>query len=234
MSDSTSIPDLLPVLSRGKHRNPRKGACFMELASYLAGERWSDRPACTHALLAEVARNTNDRTSDAGRPRLAPLIPSVVGLFPEDPRTDARVTLQCALTALPVAPYERQRSLAVGVLACRRQLHALGDDDGGGLLERARQVLEDVPDAGRWAVRFSARSGLDRLDTSPRHFRRFSAPSIVALAARSLAEAAVPSSDDLLVSMLEGAIEQCRALAPVAAPTRVDQHRWQQAAALTR
>jgi hypothetical protein len=38
-------PALLPVLSRGKHRNPRKGACFMEFASLLAGERWSDHPA---------------------------------------------------------------------------------------------------------------------------------------------------------------------------------------------
>ncbi len=28
----------------------------MELASYLAGERWSDHPACTHPLLAEAAR----------------------------------------------------------------------------------------------------------------------------------------------------------------------------------
>ena len=25
------LPDMLPLLSRGKHRNPRKGACFMEL-----------------------------------------------------------------------------------------------------------------------------------------------------------------------------------------------------------
>jgi hypothetical protein len=58
---STSSPDLLPVLSRGKHRNPRRGACFMELASFLAGERWSDHPSCTHPLLAEVARNVNDR-----------------------------------------------------------------------------------------------------------------------------------------------------------------------------
>ena len=49
-------PALLPVLSRGKHRNPRKGACFMEFASLLAGERWSDHPACTHPLLAAVAQ----------------------------------------------------------------------------------------------------------------------------------------------------------------------------------
>ena len=54
------LPDMLPVLSRGKHRNPRKGACFMELASYLAGERWSDHPACTHPLLAAIARLVNE------------------------------------------------------------------------------------------------------------------------------------------------------------------------------
>ena len=30
------VPDGLPVLSRGKHRSPRKGACFMEMASVLA------------------------------------------------------------------------------------------------------------------------------------------------------------------------------------------------------
>ena len=64
-SHDRPVPDLVPQLSRGKHRNPRKGACFMELASYLAGERWSDRPACTHRLLAHLARLVNDCTSDA-------------------------------------------------------------------------------------------------------------------------------------------------------------------------
>ena len=60
MSDDIRLPQLLPVLSRGKHRNPRKGACFMELASFLAGERWSDHPACTHPLLAALARHGLD------------------------------------------------------------------------------------------------------------------------------------------------------------------------------
>jgi hypothetical protein len=51
MSDhDVQPPDLLPILSPGKHRSPRTGACFMELASLLAGERWSDHPACTHPL----------------------------------------------------------------------------------------------------------------------------------------------------------------------------------------
>ena len=46
----------VPVLGRGKRSSPRRGACFMEFASYLAGERWSDRPRCTHPLLAQLAR----------------------------------------------------------------------------------------------------------------------------------------------------------------------------------
>ena len=34
----------------------------MEMASYLAGERWSDHPKCTHPLVASVARMVNDNT----------------------------------------------------------------------------------------------------------------------------------------------------------------------------
>ena len=97
-----AVPDLIPQLSRGKHRNPRKGACFMELASYLAGERWSDHPACTHPLLATVARLVNDHTSDAGRRNLAELAPSVIGLTSDDPRVDVRIALRAAIAALPV------------------------------------------------------------------------------------------------------------------------------------
>ena len=52
---TSTLPDGLPILSRGRHRNPKRGACFMELASVLAGERWSDHPSCTHPLLAQLA-----------------------------------------------------------------------------------------------------------------------------------------------------------------------------------
>src|SRR5437867_3852850 len=124
--DHIRLPQLLPVLSAGKHRNPRKGACFMELASFLAGERWSDHPACTHPLLAALARHVNDATSDAGRQWLAELAPSVVGLTGQDLHIDARIALQCATMALPVVAAERQRGMAVPAVACdpRRR----GDD----------------------------------------------------------------------------------------------------------
>ena len=224
MPDIPRVPDVLPVLSRGKHRNPRRGACFMEMASYLAGERWSDRPSCTHPLLADVARNVNDRTSDAGRPQLAPMIPAVIGLTTDDPRVDARIALHCALVALPVVAAERQRSLAVGILSCQQVLKRLGDDEPAG---RIRTALDRVPEAASWAARFGVRTGIDR-GTSVRRFRRNAAPGIVNLAARGVAEAMTPEHDELLRTMLEGAIDECAALLPdvVAEPVRVGRAKW--------
>lgn len=232
MPDIPRVPDVLPVLSRGKHRSPKRGACFMEMASYLAGERWSDHPSCTHPLLADVARNTNDRTSDAGRAALAPMIPAVIGLTTDDPRADARIALHCALVALPVASADRQRSLAVGVLACDRMLVALDDTS---MQARTRRALGDVPHAAQWAARFASRSGIDRSETSVRRFRRFAAPGIVNLAARSIAEAVAPDHDRLLRDMLDGAIDECAALQPdaVREPVRVDQARWREACQVT-
>jgi hypothetical protein len=148
------LPELLPTLSRGKHRSPRKGACFMEFASLLAGERWSDHPACTHPLLAAVARHVNDYTSDAGRSRLAELIPSVIGLTGDDLHIDARIALGSARLALPVVAAEGQRVLAVGVLSCERVLADLDGRPPGSLGEASRSALAEVPHAAGWAARF--------------------------------------------------------------------------------
>ena len=81
----SDVPDMMPVLSRGKHRNPKKGACFMELASFLAGEPWSDHPACTHPLLASwlaTSTTTSATTRAASSP---PHIPEVIGLNGDRP-----------------------------------------------------------------------------------------------------------------------------------------------------
>jgi hypothetical protein len=120
-------PELVPALSRGRHRSPRQGACLMELASYLAGERWSAHPACTHPLLAALARDVNDHTPDAGLARLAVLAPSVIGLTGDEPHLDARITLVCARMALPVAAASRQQIMAASVLACERVLAGYPD-----------------------------------------------------------------------------------------------------------
>src|SRR4051812_14043798 len=139
----------------------------MEMASFLAGERWSDHPACTHPLLAAVARLVNDNTSDRGRQRLAGLIPTVIGLTSDDPHVDARIALRSATIALPVVAAERQRVMAVSVLACDRALADLDGRPADRLEPRSREALERVPQAHRWAVDFTR-----DLEIAPKTFRR--------------------------------------------------------------
>jgi hypothetical protein len=197
-------PDLFPILSPGKHRNPRTGACFMELASLLAGERWSDHPACTHPLLAAVARHVNDHTSDAGRQRLTGLIPSVIGLTGEDLHIDARIALGSATMALPVVAANRQRVMAVSVLTCGRILADLDRRAAGGLEEQSRLALADAPQAAEWAHWFT--SGVR---PSTKGFRRQAAPTIVHDAVEGIAQACVSDPDGMLRDVLVQAIEVC-------------------------
>jgi len=200
-------PELVPVLSRGKHRNPRRGGCFMEMASYLAGERWSDRPACTHPLLAAVARDVNDYTSDAGRARLVGLIPSVIGLTGDDLHIDARIALACARLALPVVAASRQQVLAVSVVVSERMLADLDGRPPGWLSEPSQQTLAHAPDAARWARGFTR-----DLPISAKAFRLRSAPFTVHAAAEGIARACISQPDDMLRDLLTGAIDECAAL----------------------
>ena len=203
------LPELLPTLSRGKHRSPRKGACFMEFASLLAGERWSDHPACTHPLLAAVARHVNDYTSDAGRSRLAELIPSVIGLTGDDLHIDAQIALGSARLALPEVAAECQRVLAVGVLSCERVLADLDGRPPGSLGEGSRSALAEVPHAAGWAARFTSAAPSSAL--SAKRFREHAAPTIVRTAAQGIAQACVSDPDGMLRDLLVGAIDACAA-----------------------
>jgi hypothetical protein len=204
---SVDLPELVPILSRGKHRSPRKGACFMEMASYLAGERWSDHPRCTHPLLASVARLVNDLTSDRNRGRLVELIPSVIGLRTPDPRADVAIALCCATTALPVASGERQHALAVAVLAAERTLAMVEGRPSGRLGAASVSALESAPSAARWARGFA--SGLE---VSVEGFRRFGAPNAVRVAVPGIAEACVADPDDRLHGLLVAVIAECAAV----------------------
>jgi hypothetical protein len=200
------LPELVPVLSRGKHRSPRQGACFMELASYLAGERWSDHPACTHPLLAALARDVNDYSSDAARSRLARLIPSVIGLTGDDLHIDARIALLCARMALPVAAAPRQQVMAVAVLACERVLADLDGRPEGWLDQQSRAALAQAPQTARWARGFTGTAAF-----SAKAFRRHSAPATVHAAVQGIAQACVPQPDQMLCDLLTSAIGECAA-----------------------
>jgi len=79
-SSRTTAPAGLPVLSRGRHRDPSRGACFMEYTALLAGEPFSDAPGCVDEELAVVLRSANDRLPDADRSHLVPLLGRAIGL----------------------------------------------------------------------------------------------------------------------------------------------------------
>jgi hypothetical protein len=207
------VPELIPELSRGKHRRPRKGACFMELVSYLAGEKWSDHPACTHPLLAALARLVNDHTSDAGRRNLVELAPSVIGLTSSDPRIDVRIALRAAITALPVVSEERQRVLAVAVLAAEQVGCGLDGRPDGDLGEPSRKALEQVPQAARWARSFN-----HDMRTTAKGFHRHGAPNTVRHAVVGIAHACIPDPDTMLRDLLVGAIEDCAPRTATAEP----------------
>jgi hypothetical protein len=210
------IPDGMPVLSPGRHRKLRQGACFMEFASYLAGETWSDHPQCTHPLLAFLARGVNDFTSDEERQHLTRLIPSVIGLTGPDPRLDVLIALRSAVTALPVASESRQRALAAGVIACERMLVALDGEPSPKVRELLLAAQDAAPLAWSWAREFSRGVEAKRAMSFTRQGR-----AIVSTAVIGTAQACTARPDSLLVTMLELAIADTREFLASAPPTVV-------------
>jgi hypothetical protein len=204
---SVTPPELMPVLSRGKHRNPRRGACFMEMASFLAGEHWSDHPACTHPLLANLARLVNDTLTSRWRPRLVPLIPSVIGLTSDDVHVDAAIALRSARAALPIAAAPRQNVLATAVMGCERFLAELDGRNRDYLSPQSREVLDEVPAAALWARSFSSGPRV-----SQQAFRAQTAPRILNIAVEGITLACVPDVEPRLVDLLAVTVADCQAL----------------------
>jgi hypothetical protein len=66
-------------LARGRHRSPRFGDCVMELASMLAAQPFSDRPANASPVIGAFLRTYNDGIDDERRQDLYPLAASIVG-----------------------------------------------------------------------------------------------------------------------------------------------------------
>jgi hypothetical protein len=66
-------------LAPGSHSSPRDGVCVVELASLLAGERFSDRPDCVCRVIAGYLRSLNDRVSHSDRQRPLPYAQRAVG-----------------------------------------------------------------------------------------------------------------------------------------------------------
>lgn len=199
---SLAAPELMPVLSRGHHRNARRGACFMEYASWIAGEKWSDHPSCTHPAVAGLARLVNDWIDDDERYRLVPLISSVVGLNGDDPRVPLEVALRAAAAAIPVANECRQRVLAVAIIRCSILLEEAEGRARPDVTALARDALDQAPLAERWA--------LDNLaGIRPRPLKSFipMCTAISSIAIAGIGEACVPDTAARLERVLRESID---------------------------
>lgn len=206
---SSRVPDGIPILSRGRHRGPRRGACFMEFASVLAGERWSDHPECTHPLLGDLARQVNDQTGDAERQLLLPMIPSVVGRRGND-RTWVEVAVAVAASVILEVPEPKQRVLAGGLLQAEQQCAAAGPELDE-TRRRARCALEQVPGAVSWVERLGVRRRI-----GAKAFARHCAPTMVRSAVEGVVASDRPDRDRRLRALLETGIAACPAPESVA------------------
>jgi len=71
---------LTTSLDSGGHKNISDGMCVMEAVAYVAGEPWSDHPACACPVISTFLRSWNDALPDEQRTDLLrPMIPLMVG-----------------------------------------------------------------------------------------------------------------------------------------------------------
>src|SRR3954471_4484281 len=129
-----AFPDVLPVLSRGKHKRPEKGACFLEYTSLLAGEPFSDSPGCVDRELAAVLRHANDLLSDADRPRLGRAVGLVIP--PPDGAWAPPPGMTADQVGGTVVSYART-TVALHRRVAERLLAAIGDVPGAGARQAA-------------------------------------------------------------------------------------------------
>jgi hypothetical protein len=100
-------------LGRGKHDAPGATVCVMEMASMLAGERFSDRPVSVCPVLGAVLRAYNDALDDRRRQHLRRFGAECVGTRGNNALQDRRAArLLHASDALIAARSRAGRSFA--------------------------------------------------------------------------------------------------------------------------
>lgn len=85
------------TLARGSHGGRRDAMCVMEAAAFIAGEDWTDQPACVSPVIATFLRVWNDDTmDDDDRQMLVPFTVRVIGT-----RTTPEVEAELGWMAAP-------------------------------------------------------------------------------------------------------------------------------------
>jgi len=126
-------------LARGRHRRPAEGVCVMELASMLAGERFSDKPRSVCPINASFLRPYNDLLDDDDRDELHAYASLLVGSRTSRATARRRVRHLAAWTREHAAQPQRVPSRFAGVAAIGC---AAGDAAAGLDPARRREAVE--------------------------------------------------------------------------------------------
>ena len=103
------VPSFQTVrLARGRHATPQQGVCTAELASMLAGERFTDQPRSSCPAVTAFVRGYNDGLDDAHRQALYPVAAMLV-----DSAAGADVTHERLWRCIMFARELRPRRLGV-------------------------------------------------------------------------------------------------------------------------
>ena len=152
----TKVIDIAKVvLSSGAHDRPNGAfeACVMELSSYLAGEPWSDHPACVSPVLGEFLRSWNDSLDNKTRQKLKPYAARVIGTS-GDGKDDQRAWMAVDWLARIHLPVWLDTAGLSDHAAAVRALIAL---DGADAAKAAQPTLAAARDAARDAAWAAAR-----------------------------------------------------------------------------
>ncbi len=162
--DNLKLDEVLSAtLLIGSHTPNDSGRmCFMEAAAYIAGEPWSDNPACTCPVIASFGRAWNDALSDEDRNRLLkPMVSRVVGTRGSDALAERRALMAADWLVrehtpawLRLAKHDAQAALleALPEITSMAQMPSIR-----GPIEAARQGAAAAGDAARAAAWAAAR-----------------------------------------------------------------------------
>jgi hypothetical protein len=211
------VPDAMPVLTRGKHKRPRNGACLMEYVSVLAGGPFTDSPQCTDPTLAAIARAVNDYSGDQRRQRLAVLASDLSVAGPLGLSAQHAMARRCLLTALPYSCGSRRRTLIVGLLGLERAA-------AGGTAGYCPDDVSLDSELALLGCDTDSREAIERLQLLPvdlKQHRKRGMAVAVEMAVMTIAEEAV-DGDELLYRLLVSCLDDHRGTRSGAGVTQRD------------
>ncbi len=129
-------------LGKGKHSSPEDGACVMELASMLAGERFTDHPESVCPAIGSFLRAYNDSIDDARRQDLYAYASRVVGSRRPGAVEAARVERLLAW-AEDLQPRRLKRLLPARVRSLASQRRPVAEAAGTHAIHAIRRHTDD-------------------------------------------------------------------------------------------